>query len=1689
MKKKRMFFRQLLSGALVLSMLIGSLPAMAIGESVNDDIDAWLASISEAEEPPKVKTDDELRAEYDVTTGPSGEISVITLPKDKELNYEEISRLLGDDSVQTYAEWEEQQAEVSARISSRIEEAYQLSEAQVAQAAQLFDGVQALEKELDRYSLTQDVCNMSDTTEQGVLTLIESGYTNSQATAAYAAAQVMGLDLNTLTEVQRIQLLSSEEESSQDGDAEVSEYQALAKRLGLPVSIVEDYFASGKLTPEQLEAQFKEKTKELFPVKEEADTLGAGTLAAAAANDASYAPEEEIGQPYSYEKNAELNVNLNTGDYTYNETDLTIPGRNGLDLNLTRQYNTQMASTGTPYGRFDGTEVDLAYAVSCVYYEWVNFADRGRAQPKLVAVSSSELADYTLPENYEEPLPLGFYLDDYESALAYQAAIGTTVLRATDARDRTVRLVAKGIIEGISPYFEQGCINRTRGYSYTLDDFGIGDGWRFNFPSIERYRARFFTGDYEITGDDVNYKRRLVMPDGQQYEIDFEAEEYSNLVGYTLEDMRLVDSGRGYSGASYRLDYLDGTSMYFNADGKIMAIQDAYGNEISFSYPNERSGDYSEFNITDTVGNVISYTNSGLNKRQDYYYPGHENDNEWLYNIKYTLTLNGETIREYYAYDGQYVCSLRFVINEEGEATRYNTAHRRESFNCFVQSASTNDGEISYAIMNNVTYPNGEELSLRTSRRAADMSIGPSGYQQKDQIVQYDQMHTGETESRSEYHHRKKYVFGDYSALVMPADCHYLTNVTDYYVINWRGSIYGLPQAMKVYTFNEKHEKEYEDTYVWDSVQYDTLTTQAELDAWDGDRYCLGYLEYTYNEDHLPIQIDELVYDANEQNYKTETTLYSYDTNGQVLSETKPNGQRVRYAYDTRYGVNTRILYEQDENTTIGIYNTLTTDRKAAAATEVESNRVLQAKTEYTYDTYGNCVSQKEYTSADSYNETQFVYTNGATLTETKTLDVKNADGALVSGTPGYPAGVIAQKVQYNVRGWPTAVTDANGNTTTTEYDGIGRVTKVTAPDGTSTAYSYDVEGNTVTVTDAAGGQIRNSYDYAGNLVEVRDLDANNRLTLNEYDNFNRLVESITYGGQRSENQVKYYYYDSLGRPIENGVKDASGNILYRETCVYDDFNDMKTTTVAGDSSAPDQVTEEYYDEMGYLIRTAYQVGGRFYRNVYTYDYVGNLIRARLGYSAEGGVSEDTRYTYDFSGNVLSTTDALGNVSSKTYDWTGKQLTGTDPAGSTTQFSYDALGRLLKTEKPFAVSGDTTYDSVTIYEYDPNGNVITQKVSSNVPGETAAYRTTKYEYDSMGRLSTAILYAPETRYTQYYYDALGNVLRTYTGLHSRLTISGLDQVSGSDTDYAVTSYTYDSRSNLIKMTDALGQEETYTYKADGLVGTKVDRNGNTTAYSYDAMWRPLEVTVTNADGAVTDTMTYAYTANNLLRSQSNGSHTTTYTYDSFGHVVEEQTDGTTNASVYDTMGNRTKLVITVNGAVQSETNYTYDTLGRMTGMSNGTVTASYGYNANGSRSYVEYGNGNREEYIYNLGNCPVSVINKKGTTILSRYDYTYALDGNIVRTEESNGTVTTYSYDGMNQLVQETRAEFGAASQSLAYAYDDFGNRKTLTASGPENYTVSYTYDRNNRLLEDAKTEGGKVVRTSYFYDPNGNQT
>ena len=61
---------------------------------------------------------------------------------------------------------------------------------------------------------------------------------------------------------------------------------------------------------------------------------------------------------------------------------------------------------------------------------------------------------------------------------------------------------------------------------------------------------------------------------------------------------------------------------------------------------------------------------------------------------------------------------------------------------------------------------------------------------------------------------------------------------------------------------------------------------------------------------------------------------------------------------------------------------------------------------------------------------------------------------------------------------------------------------------------------------------------------------------------------------------------------------------------------------------------------------------------------------------------------------------------------------------------------------------------------------------------------------------------------------------------------------------------------------------------------------------------------------------------------------------------------------------------------------------------------------------------------------------------------------------------------------------------NMTYSYDRRGNRTSKTVTGDDSYTVSNTYDNNNRLTKQTKAvDGTQTEGTQYYYDSNGNQT
>ena len=171
--------------------------------------------------------------------------------------------------------------------------------------------------------------------------------------------------------------------------------------------------------------------------------------------------------------------------------------------------------------------------------------------------------------------------------------------------------------------------------------------------------------------------------------------------------------------------------------------------------------------------------------------------------------------------------------------------------------------------------------------------------------------------------------------------------------------------------------------------------------------------------------------------------------------------------------------------------------------------------------------------------------------------------------------------------------------------------------------------------------------------------------------------------------------------------------------------------------------------------------------------------------------------------------------------------------------------------------------------------------------------------------------------------------------------------------------------------------------------------------------------------------------------------------------------------------------------------YKYDTKGNLytvTDVTTGSdkLMARDTYDSNDNLSSVTYGNGTSTSYTYNKGNMIEKVINNNAdNTQMSIYSYDYYLDGNVSQ-QNRNGVNCYYDYDEFSRITDEDYDR-----EEIDYYYDAAGNRTLKKICDDNGDTdVNYTYDLNNRLLEESTNyySKNKTDVTKYVYDNNGNQ-
>ncbi|GJM72460.1 hypothetical protein HMSSN036_46760 [Paenibacillus macerans] len=261
------------------------------------------------------------------------------------------------------------------------------------------------------------------------------------------------------------------------------------------------------------------------------------------------------------------------------------------------------------------------------------------------------------------------------------------------------------------------------------------------------------------------------------------------------------------------------------------------------------------------------------------------------------------------------------------------------------------------------------------------------------------------------------------------------------------------------------------------------------------------------------------------------------------------------------------------------------------------------------------------------------------------------------------------------------------------------------------------------------------------------------------YNKETGLVSASTDGN----GHVTTYEYDALGRVIK--VTYPDGNNIGAS---YDDQeNTVTVTNELGVKSKTRWNALGWNIETGLYNGTEYQV-----KTKSAYDHNGRLV------SSEDALGNLTRYAYDGLDRLTSTTYPDGSTATTTYNDALRQVIQADGEGNKQINTYDKWNRIETTEEQPGNQDKSTV--VAKFEYD--------RVNDQVLKEyDALNNTTSYKYNSSGKVISVT--DPNGDITKYDYDMLGNLIQiTYPDGH-------------------VKSKSYDELGRVIQTKDEAGQSE------------------------------------------------------------------------------------------------------------------------------------------------------------------------------------------------------------------------------------------------------------------------------------------
>lgn len=566
-------------------------------------------------------------------------------------------------------------------------------------------------------------------------------------------------------------------------------------------------------------------------------------------------------------------------------------------------------------------------------------------------------------------------------------------------------------------------------------------------------------------------------------------------------------------------------------------------------------------------------------------------------------------------------------------------------------------------------------------------------------------------------------------------------------------------------------------------------------------------------------------------------TFLEYDNAGRIFRKTKGD-MRTQYEYDT-LGRESKILTfygKDDDQYTAKVQEYDLLDRVIEERTEDSSGQVLIREL-YDYDVLGN----KNVIS--KYNQ----------------------------------AGESTTRIDYNTRGQPILITDAEGNETRIvyRYDYFDEELQQYLPYSESTAPNGIV---TITIKDALN-RVKSEFkkDAFNKPIQKR------HLFYTQTGLLSRTIDEVIVDGVSQSEIINFFKYDTAGKLIE--ACEAEGTHEQKITKYTYNKYGQKEYEIKPDGSSILYV----YDPLGRLKEYVSSDGSVHY--IYDYDLSSNPFRVL---DLVNGT--ETLRKYDEYNRLKRETLGNGLSLEYSYDLSGKPTQINFPDGSGMGLSYDNL--FLKEIFRIGKKGERLY-SHYYDSYDLSGNVAQStligkagKVSytldliGRLTGiENSAWSGSIHKFDLIGNVSEkSVKDALGTNTSQYSYDELnqltkeeGSFYQEYANdsLYNRIRkgkfdykINGLNQIIN-DGD---TTYKYDLNGNLISIQDGHGEAKLRYDALNRLV--EFETGSQKVNYIYDELNRRIgkQISIRNdlSEFVLFKTHNYFYQDQNEIGAYENG---------------------------------------------------------------------------------------------------------------------------------------------------------------------------------------------------------------------------